>query len=65
MMRFGAAALLQRRVPPADVWLSLERSMACGVGRCGHCQLGPLFVCEDGPVVRHDVAEPLLGVAEL
>jgi len=65
MMRFGAAALLERRLAPADVWLSLERSMVCGIGHCGHCQLGPLFVCKDGPVVRHDVAEPLLAVAEL
>ena len=31
-------------------WLTLERNMACGVGLCGHCQLGPFFVCRDGPV---------------
>ena len=31
-------------------WLTLERNMACGVGTCGHCQLGPFFVCRDGPV---------------
>ena len=39
--------------------------MTCGVGLCGHCQLGPLFICKDGPVLRHDVVEPLLRVAEL
>lgn len=43
---------------PADhIQLTLERNMQCGVGRCGHCQLGPILVCRDGPVVRYaDVA---------
>jgi NAD(P)H-flavin reductase len=45
--------------------MSLERSMACGVGHCGHCQLGPLFVCKDGPVLRADVVAALLRVPEL
>ena len=35
---------------PPRTWLTLERNMACGVGTCGHCQLGPFFVCRDGPV---------------
>ena len=34
--------------------------MQCGVGLCGHCQLGPLLLCRDGPVVGYDVAGPLL-----
>jgi NAD(P)H-flavin reductase len=65
MMRFAAAALRDRGVPPESIWVSLERSMKCAVGHCGHCQLGPLFVCKDGPVVRHDVAGPLMAVREL
>ena len=65
MMRFTAEALLARGVAPEAIWWSVERSMACGEGHCGHCQLGPLFVCKDGPVLRHDVVEPLLRVAEL
>lgn len=65
MMRFAAGALRERGVPGADVWLSLERSMKCATGHCGHCLLGPLFVCKDGPVVRHDRAEPLMRTAEL
>ena len=64
MMRFVAAALLERGLAGPDVWLSLERSMKCATGHCGHCQLGPLFVCKDGPVVRHDRVERLLRVAE-
>jgi len=37
-------------VPAEHTWLTLERHMECGVGLCGHCQLGPRFVCRDGPV---------------
>jgi NAD(P)H-flavin reductase len=65
MMRLTVAALRDRGIDAADVHLSLERSMTCGVGHCGHCQLGPLLVCRDGPVVPHSVAEPLMAVAEL
>ena len=65
MMRFTAAALGDRGIGPESVWVSLERSRKCGVGHCGHCQLGPLFVCKDGPVVRHDVAAPLMAVRGL
>ena len=51
-MRFTAAALRERGLDAASIWVSLERSMKCAVGFCGHCQLGPLFVCKDGPVAR-------------
>jgi NAD(P)H-flavin reductase len=54
MMRFAAQAVLERGVPPARIWLSLERKMQCAVGFCGHCQLGPEFVCRDGPVFCFD-----------
>ncbi len=62
MMRFVARALVDRGVDPANVLVSLERNMHCAVRRCGHCQLGPLFVCAEGPVVPWSVAEPLLAV---
>ena len=35
--------------------------MQCGIGLCGHCQLGPILVCRDGPVVDWELAEPLLS----
>lgn len=50
MMRYAALELVRRGVPHANVWLSLERNMKCGIGLCGHCQCGPKFVCRDGPV---------------
>jgi anaerobic sulfite reductase subunit B len=53
MMRFGGRALVDRGVDPRRVRVSLERNMQCGIGLCGHCQLGPLLVCRDGPIVRY------------
>ena len=49
-MRFTAVALADRGVAAEQTYVSLERSMKCGVGQCGHCQLGPTLVCLDGPV---------------
>ncbi|MBW1596431.1 FAD/NAD(P)-binding protein [Streptomyces sp. JJ38] len=65
MIRATARALLGRGVPPGRVRVSLERNMRCATGHCGHCQLGPLLLCRDGPVVGYDEAEPLLAVREL
>ena len=65
MMRFCANVLINKGVQPRSIRLSLERNMKCGVGLCGHCQLGPLLVCRDGPVVSYDMAQPLLQVPEL
>jgi NAD(P)H-flavin reductase len=65
MMRFAARALVERGMPRESIYLSMERSMKCGVGLCGHCQWGPGFVCKDGPVYRYDRAERLLLVREV
>ena len=65
MMRFAVAALQERGVPAERIYVSLERSMKCAIGYCGHCQLGPAFVCHDGPVFPWDRVEPLLRVREL
>ncbi len=58
MIRFTARALMARGVDPDRIRVSLERNMQCGLGWCGHCQLGPLLLCRDGPVV------PYAGVVE-
>ncbi len=50
MMRFAISELRKRGIPEANLYLSMERNMKCAVGFCGHCQLGPQFVCKDGPV---------------
>jgi NAD(P)H-flavin reductase len=62
MMKFTVKAALQRGMPPERIWLSLERNMHCAVGLCGHCQLGPEFICKDGPVFRYDRIVPFLNV---
>jgi NAD(P)H-flavin reductase len=41
-----------------NIYVSLERNMKCGVGKCGHCQMDGLYVCQDGPVFKYaDLAE--------
>ncbi len=60
MMRFTVRALLERGVEPPAVKIALERNMQCGVGHCGHCQLGPLLLCRDGPVVPYAGTVPAL-----
>jgi NAD(P)H-flavin reductase len=65
MVRFAARDLAYLGVPASRIQVSLERNMQCGTGWCGHCQLGPLLVCRDGPVVGWDLARPLLSTKEL
>ena len=65
MMQFAAQVLLRKGIPAKDIQLSLERDMKCGIGLCGHCQLGPILVCRDGPVVNYALASPLLTIREL
>ncbi|MFO0564573.1 MAG: FAD/NAD(P)-binding protein [Polyangiaceae bacterium] len=65
MMRFASRALEGLGVPPARIYLSMERNMKCGVGSCGHCQLGPTFICKDGPVFPLPRMTPLMAVREL
>jgi len=61
MMKVGARHLEARGIRQSDIYLSIERNMQCGVGLCGHCQIGPWFTCRDGPVMRYDLVAPYLG----
>jgi anaerobic sulfite reductase subunit B len=65
MMRIVGSALVDRGVPADRIAVSMERNMQCGVGRCGHCQLGPLLICRDGPVLPWSQVADLMGVPEL
>ena len=65
MMRFTAVALGERGVSSEKTYVSLERSMKCGVGQCGHCQIGPTLVCVDGPVYSWADMSRWLSVREL
>jgi NAD(P)H-flavin reductase len=52
LFRFAAAALFELGLAPEAIFFSLERNFHCGIGKCGHCQLNDLYVCQDGPVFR-------------
>jgi anaerobic sulfite reductase subunit B len=65
MMRFTIEALLARGIGAHRIMVSLERDMHCGIGLCGHCQLGPTLVCRDGPVYSHAAIARWLEVREL
>jgi NAD(P)H-flavin reductase len=65
MMRAVADGLVGLRLPASRIRVSLERTMRCGTGWCGHCQLGPLLLCRDGPVVTYDRAVELMRIREL
>jgi len=53
MYRFVLMELLGKGIPETQIYLSLERRMKCGVGKCGHCQINDLYCCQDGPVFRY------------
>jgi sulfhydrogenase subunit gamma (sulfur reductase) len=65
MMHAAIRQLNTRAIADTDIWLSMERNMQCAVRQCGHCQLGPKFICRDGPVFRYDEVRSLLGVKAL
>ncbi|MGZ4130049.1 MAG: FAD/NAD(P)-binding protein [Actinomycetota bacterium] len=66
IMMISALRELERLgVPGEHLWLTLERNMHCAVRLCGHCQLGPWFVCADGPIFRWGEVRDLMEVSEL
>ena len=52
MYKFVIINLLEAKLKEDQIYLSLERNMKCGVGKCGHCQISNIYVCQDGPVFR-------------
>lgn len=65
MMRFVIFEALARRIPPEHIDLTLERNMNCALGFCGHCQLGPAFICKNGPVFTYEQMAPYLDLEDL
>jgi len=53
MYRFAILEAQVKGIPDDQILVSLERRMKCGVGKCGHCQINHLYVCQDGPVFRY------------
>ncbi|HZT70797.1 MAG TPA: FAD/NAD(P)-binding protein [Terriglobia bacterium] len=65
MMRFTIAEFEKRDVRLDQIYISTERNMKCAIGLCGHCQLGPAFICKDGPVFRYDRIQPFFEIREI
>ena len=65
MMLYGMRDLEALGIPEERLWLTLERNMHCGVRLCGHCQMGPYFVCADGPIFGWgEIRDVLKGVGQ-
>lgn len=54
MMKFVTFKLLDLGFKASDIYLSMEKNMACGLGKCGHCRIGKFYVCRDGPVFTYE-----------
>jgi NAD(P)H-flavin reductase len=53
MIRFTFPALEKLGFTPEQMITTLEKRMKCGVGKCGRCNIGNLYVCRDGPVFSY------------
>lgn len=54
MMKFGTLKFIDMGYRDDEIYLSMEKNMSCGLGKCGHCMMGKYFVCKDGPVFTYD-----------
>lgn len=57
MYKFVLMSLLEKNMPKENIYMSLERRMKCGVGKCGHCQMEGVYVCQEGPVFKYSDVE--------
>jgi len=53
MYRFVLMELLGKGISEGNIWMSLERHMKCGVGKCGHCQINHVYACQSGPAFSY------------
>ncbi|KTD23231.1 hydrogenase/sulfur reductase gamma subunit [Legionella londiniensis] len=61
MMKAAVKILGEKNIPESAIYLSMERNMECGIGHCGHCQYGGLFICKDGPVFAYPKVKSLFS----
>ena len=60
MMRFSVKGLLERGFKEENIWISHERKMCCGLGKCGHCKVNDTYICLDGPVFNYTKGKTLI-----
>jgi len=64
MMKFATGKLVSMGFRDENIWLSMERNMSCGIGKCGHCRIGPYYVCKDGPVFQYSMLKSFPDIWE-
>ena len=62
MMKFVTFKLLDMGFKDHQIYLSMEKNMSCGIGKCGHCRIGPYYACKDGPVFTYDKLKDLPNI---
>ncbi|MCX5686819.1 MAG: FAD/NAD(P)-binding protein [Candidatus Omnitrophica bacterium] len=62
MMKFATFKLLDLGFKDSQLYLSMEKNMSCGLGKCGHCRIGPYYACKDGPVFTYDKIKDLPNI---
>jgi len=62
MMKFATLKLLDMGFKEENIFLSMEKNMSCGIGKCGHCRLGTYYACKDGPVFTYDKIKNFHGI---
>ncbi len=60
MMGFATKALIELGLTERQIWVSQERRMCCGLGKCGHCKVNDKYICLDGPVFNYVENKPLI-----
>ena len=53
MLKFTTFALIEEGLSPEQIYLSMNRRMSCGMGLCGRCNIGPYYLCKDGPDMNY------------
>lgn len=60
MMKFTVLEFIKRGIKEENIWISQERKMCCGIGKCGHCRIDETYICLDGPVFNYSVGKSLI-----
>lgn len=60
MMKFTVQEFINKGIKEENIWVSYERKMCCGIGKCGHCKINDAYICLDGPVFNYIKAKELL-----
>lgn len=60
MMKYAGLEFIRLGCDPGKMWMSFERKMSCGLGKCGHCRIDEVYVCLDGPVFPYTLASKLI-----